>query len=924
MGQPRFYIAFIFTIGCWNAPLEGKQHVYYASREGASNCKSEGIMSYRGLMKKIMCTNERVGKTCENDKFCKSNEECLCENKCEDRRCKKKVVNAQYDDQENPGFNETNVGQCKVNICDNGGSCIVTKENTTICHCASGFSGDKCSTNIDDCFPNPCNGNGHCDDGIGRYTCKCFDGFKGINCSYSSSCRINCDSVNSNCSGNGCACKSGFEGENCDIQINECTKNFCGLHGRCESTKNGYECVCNSSYTGPFCDKKITYCTNTSCPHGTCIEKDNGFSCKCNDENFIGENCSISLLSNVTKCPFEECHSKFDGGVCNPKCDNPQCNWDGTDCTLGVDPWIQCKSQKNQCWNGNGVCDRECNNMHCLFDGNDCRPKIDECPSDCAKKFGNRICDRHCDTVACGHDNKECSMNTPPKLVQGFLVIKLRSGRSEFEANQVQLLRNLSIILNTILTIVTVETSSKFRRSSSDSAFTTITLKMDNSLCTELCFDSPKVAASYLGARAQKKNLDLVFPIYSVSDSKLSPNTSSITHSVIIVTIITLVLVIVVVGGKKMRFRLWKFNQDRPNVSERGEADGGEEIGLSPPHSSFGVDDYSLEGYSSAKKLKLSEEAETEVLVDTRRHFCQNHLLHQAIIVGNIEEVIALLDRGFDANGVDDTGVSPLQKCVLRNNFDAFRLLLRRSNIDHQCQLGKTALMMSCYYKNCCMLDELLAVGARVTLTDVNGHTALHHAALAGNANAIHILHKNNAKVDVQDILGQSPLFLAVVSISIDAVSALLAHYANKNLGDNMDRTPLMIAKEIKHLQLVSLLSDWDGSPQSPISPTNIKVYTNGSKKRKRKDSWGRGVGCTSNSVSFSNPPRFHYDDRSARNQFLYQRTSTDDAINPFPTPPSVTIYSPSYKDACSPNFGPNIYELPSPPESWSTSFSSP
>ena len=51
------------------------------------------------------------------------------------------------------------------------------------------------------------------------------------------------------------------------------------------------------------------------------------------------------------------------------------------------------------------------------------------------------------------------------------------------------------------------------------------------------------------------------------------------------------------------------------------------------------------------------------------------------------------------------------------------------------------------------MLEELLAVGARVTLTDMNGYTALHHAALAANSSAIHILHKNNAKVDVQDLL---------------------------------------------------------------------------------------------------------------------------------------------------------------------------
>ena len=116
------------------------------------------------------------------------------------------------------------------------------------------------------------------------------------------------------------------------------------------------------------------------------------------------------------------------------------------------------------------------------------------------------------------------------------------------------------------------------------------------------------------------------------------------------------------------------------------------------------------------------------------------------------------------------------------------------------------------------------------------------------------------------------------------------------------------------------MLSDWDGSPQSPISPNNIpKLVSNGSKKRKRKEEWG------TTSISYSNPSGFHYVDTSMRNQLIYQRTSmTEDTINPFPTPPSNTIYSPSYNDVCSPNFGRNICELPSPPESWSTSFSSP
>lgn len=40
-------------------------------------------------MKRLFCTDDRVGKRCENDKFCSKdkNERCQCNNKCEQLRC---------------------------------------------------------------------------------------------------------------------------------------------------------------------------------------------------------------------------------------------------------------------------------------------------------------------------------------------------------------------------------------------------------------------------------------------------------------------------------------------------------------------------------------------------------------------------------------------------------------------------------------------------------------------------------------------------------------------------------------------------------------------------------------------------------------------------------------------------------------------
>jgi hypothetical protein len=64
----------------------------------------------------------------------------------------------------------------------NGGVC-----NNTIgsfyCNCnTTGFNGELCSENIDDCFDVPCQNGGVCTDGINSFTCACAYGSNGTLC----------------------------------------------------------------------------------------------------------------------------------------------------------------------------------------------------------------------------------------------------------------------------------------------------------------------------------------------------------------------------------------------------------------------------------------------------------------------------------------------------------------------------------------------------------------------------------------------------------------------------------------------------------------------------------------------------------------------------------------------------------------------
>lgn len=76
----------------------------------------------------------------------------------------------------------------------------------------------------------------------------------------------------------------------------------------------------------------------------------NGLNCDVYDASFpggIGKDVSVSTTTEPMMhlkelCLEYGCPNKAGNGVCDKECDSYACNYDGKDCSMGIQPWENC------------------------------------------------------------------------------------------------------------------------------------------------------------------------------------------------------------------------------------------------------------------------------------------------------------------------------------------------------------------------------------------------------------------------------------------------------------------------------------------------------------------------------------------------------------------------------------------------------
>ncbi|XP_018087311.1 crumbs 2, cell polarity complex component S homeolog isoform X3 [Xenopus laevis] len=149
---------------------------------------------------------------------------------------------------------------CTESPCLHSGTCQ-DLFNSFSCACRTGWNGQRCEINIDDCKSSPCL-HGTCKDLEADYQCSCETGYAGTNCSINiNDCQHHqclnggtcVDGVNSYT----CKCPANYAGTycQCEINVNDCESNPCLNGGTCQDSVNTFKCICNSSFSGVRCEK---------------------------------------------------------------------------------------------------------------------------------------------------------------------------------------------------------------------------------------------------------------------------------------------------------------------------------------------------------------------------------------------------------------------------------------------------------------------------------------------------------------------------------------------------------------------------------------------------------------------------------------------------------------------------------------------
>jgi ankyrin repeat protein len=167
-------------------------------------------------------------------------------------------------------------------------------------------------------------------------------------------------------------------------------------------------------------------------------------------------------------------------------------------------------------------------------------------------------------------------------------------------------------------------------------------------------------------------------------------------------------------------------------------------------------------------------------------HKAVNEQLRKAVVVGDVEDVRAALERGADPNYVRDDEQSPLSMAVWSKNVAILQMLLQHGGNPNHFNIYGTPLLISATRGDGSeKIKVLLRYGANIEITDKSKrHTPLTAAATFGTPSTIKTLLENGADPNNVPENGSSALFMLSINKQCDVscIELLLRYGADPDL----------------------------------------------------------------------------------------------------------------------------------------------
>ena len=178
--------------------------------------------------------------------------------------------------------------------------------------------------------------------------------------------------------------------------------------------------------------------------------------------------------------------------------------------------------------------------------------------------------------------------------------------------------------------------------------------------------------------------------------------------------------------------------------------------------------------------------------------------LMKAVINGDLEMLVKLLEQGAETEVADHQGDTPLVWAASQNQPELLRLLLNHGANPNRGNFN--ALMWASFHGNGEVVRLLLEQGGDPDLRSRDGRTALMWAVEQGHLPAVRRLLEARALVDLQNGEGYTALMFAVRKGRVDVVRFLMESGADPSIKSFDRRTALDLAREHDRQELLPLL----------------------------------------------------------------------------------------------------------------------